>query len=116
MGDTGDNGRSKNAIVVLVALLAALLAGGLVFVWQSAEVRGKQQSTQRVMASLTEAQGKLADLQTQVDELNAALEDSSSKPKPQKSQDGSNAQPADPLALDDGKYPVLIKSIDASGN
>lgn len=114
--DTGSD-RSKNSTTILAALLAALLAGGIVFVWQNAKVKDQESAVAEAQLAATEAKSSVTDLQTQVDKLQTQLKDAlkGGSGKPPKDGGGTNNQ-ADPLALDDGRYPVTVEAIDYSAN
>ena len=86
--DTGSSDRSKNSTTILAAVLAALLAGGVVFVWQNAKVKEQEAAASEAAAVAAGVQGRLLELQPQIEKLQAQLQDAleggSGKPKPPK--------------------------------
>jgi len=114
---------SKTAVAVLIGVVvAALVAGGLVFVWQNGKIKDKddalaaaqkqQASTQQQLDELT---GKVSDLQGQLKKAQGQLRKTGHELNKEKEKQQQTQRQVEELtgpSLPDGRYVVDIKSID----
>jgi len=111
---------SKTAVAVLIGVVvAALVAGGLVFVWQNGKIKERddalaaaqkqQASTQQQVDELT---GKVSDLQGQLKKTGHEL----NKEKKEQQQTQQQVEELTGPSLPDGRYIVDIRSIDMAAS